>query len=155
MMKSSPIQPTWEFPWKWYTTWQLWCHTSKEIWQNWSKFKLDLCFIQRTLSTIAPHNSSMLNVQTWVQSAVLKLRALTFEGPEFVIVPFKRVIGSITLVLKLSSRIYSNGHHRPTWTVNSRRVLTSSRFEMPCTWETKYIALLYGPWGFQKCLWES
>ena len=35
-----------------------------------------------------------------------------------------------------------------------RGVLTSSRLGMPCDEETKYIALLYGPWGIQKCIWE-
>ena len=36
----------------------------------------------------------------------------------------------------------------------ARRVLTSSRFDMPCDKETKYNVLMYGPWGFQKCIWE-
>ena len=35
-----------------------------------------------------------------------------------------------------------------------RRVLTSSRFDMPFDKETKYNVLIYGPWGFQKCIWE-
>ena len=40
-------------------------------------------------------------------------------------------------------------------TSGSQGVLTSSRLGMPCDEETKYIALMYGPWGFQKCIWES
>ena len=30
-------------------------------------------------------------------------------------------------------------------------VLTFCRFGMPCNGETKYIVLMYGAWGFQKC----
>ena len=35
-----------------------------------------------------------------------------------------------------------------------RGVLTSSRLGLPCDKETKYIALIYGPWGFRKCIWQ-
>ena len=35
-----------------------------------------------------------------------------------------------------------------------RCVLASSRLVMPCYGETKYMVLMYGPWGFQKCIWE-
>ena len=37
--------------------------------------------------------------------------------------------------------------------INSTQgVLTSSRLGMLCDEETKYIALKYGHWGFQKCI---
>ena len=36
----------------------------------------------------------------------------------------------------------------------ARRVLASSRLGMPCYGETKYMVLMYGPWRFQKCIWE-
>ena len=66
-----------------------------------------------------------------------------------------------------TERLYLNDHpqnlsifcplRRSVWTScvsasenEPRRVLTSSRLDMPCDEETKYIALLYGPWGFQN-----
>ena len=40
------------------------------------------------------------------------------------------------------------------WSYLPQGVLTSSRLGMPCDEETKCIALMKGPWGFQKCIWE-
>ena len=42
----------------------------------------------------------------------------------------------------------------PHYMDRARRVLASSRFGMPCYGETKYMVLMYRPWGFQKCIWE-
>ena len=36
----------------------------------------------------------------------------------------------------------------------ARRVLASRRLGMPCYGETNEMVLMYGPWGFQKCIWE-
>ena len=31
---------------------------------------------------------------------------------------------------------------------------TLSRLGIPCDEETKYVVLIYEPWGFQKCIWK-
>ena len=51
-----------------------------------------------------------------------------------------------------SNNFLKEGGTAPT--DNPRCVLTFSRFGMPCNGETKYIVLMYEPWGFQKCIWE-
>ena len=35
-----------------------------------------------------------------------------------------------------------------------RRVLTNLGYGLAGPKETKYIAVLFGPWGFRKCIWE-